>query len=64
MTIVKTIDWNSLNGKALKLYVTEPNAVVIGVDEETGRSYVLHEEPLQSSLTVNMQNARKGFWRR
>ncbi len=44
MTIVKTIDWNSLNGKVLKIYVTEPNEAVIGIDEKTGKSYMLRQE--------------------
>ncbi|KOS60883.1 hypothetical protein FJQ98_20575 [Lysinibacillus agricola] len=63
MTTVKTIDWSRLNGKVLKIYVTEPNEAVIGIDEETGKSYMLRQEKpvffLPGTLTLH---SKKRSW--
>lgn len=37
-------DWEILNGKLLKIHVTSPDGSVIGVDEETGKSYMLRQK--------------------
>lgn len=63
MTIIKTIDWQSLNGKSLKIYVTEPNEAVIGIDEETGKAYMLRQEqPMILSFPPGPEPIKKRSW--
>ncbi|MEY9980481.1 hypothetical protein [Lysinibacillus sp. RC79] len=66
MTTVKTIDWNSLNGKVLKIYVTEPYEAVIGIDEETGKSYMLRQEKPTFFLpeTLTMPSKKRSWFGR
>lgn len=40
----KSVDWKSLNGKSLRIIVAQPNNVVIGINEETNESFVLHQD--------------------
>lgn len=62
MTMVNTIDWQSLNGKSLKIIVAEPNNTVIGIDEETGKSYVLHHESPTMFRTMDLEPIKKRGW--
>lgn len=48
------IDWHSLNGKSLKVVVAEPNNTVVGIDEETGKAYVLHQDTPMMLRTVDI----------
>ncbi|MBM7607562.1 hypothetical protein JOD29_000806 [Lysinibacillus composti] len=45
--------WQSLNGKRLKVYVTDNNTV-IGIDEETDAAYVLHQETPMLLRTIDI----------
>lgn len=64
MTIIKGVDWKSLDGKTLKIYVAEPNEAVIGVDEETGKSYMLKQEQrmFMNIATASEPVKKRGLW--
>ncbi|MEK5215302.1 hypothetical protein [Psychrobacillus sp. FSL H8-0487] len=62
MTITKVIDWQSLNGKSLKIIVAEPNNTVIGIDEESGKSYVLHQEQPMMLRTFDIEPTKRRGW--
>lgn len=42
--MTKQIDWQSLNGKTLRIIIAQPNNTVIGINEETNESFVLHQD--------------------
>jgi len=63
--MTKHIDWQSLNGKTLRIVVAQPNNTVVGINEETKESFVLHQDTPMLLQTVEIPagpSTRIGAW--